>query len=148
MTIDSFSGQYAFLSNFYVAPFQAIDSMALEGRTWRTTEHFFQAMKNMVPANREAIRLADTARAAKNLGISRTFTKLRSNWLEIRVDVMRYALRRKFACNPKLAKKLLATGDRELIEGNIWGDRFWGVCDGEGKNMLGKLLMELRTELR
>jgi len=47
-----------------------------------------------------------------------------------------------------ILERLLATGDQELIEGNTWGDRFWGVCDGEGQNQLGRLLMELRNELR
>jgi predicted NAD-dependent protein-ADP-ribosyltransferase YbiA (DUF1768 family) len=43
---------------------------------------------------------------------------------------------------------LLETGDAELIEGNDWGDTFWGVCGGKGNNFLGKLLMEVRKELR
>lgn len=59
---------------------------------------------------------------------------------------MRDLLDLKFA-DPALAALLLATGDADLVEGNDWGDRFWGVCDGAGANMLGRLLMELRTRL-
>ena len=57
-------------------------------------------------------------------------------------------LRDKFKPGSELAGKLLNTGDAELVEGNHWGDRYWGVCDGEGQNKLGKLLMQVRGELR
>jgi predicted NAD-dependent protein-ADP-ribosyltransferase YbiA (DUF1768 family) len=60
---------------------------------------------------------------------------------------MEELVRRKFA-DPELAEKLLATGDEELVEGNTWNDRFWGVCRGEGRNELGKILMRVRAELR
>jgi hypothetical protein len=50
--------------------------------------------------------------------------------------------------DPELKTKLLATGDAELIEGNWWGDVYWGVCNGEGRNELGKILMQVRDELR
>ena len=56
---------------------------------------------------------------------------------------MKFALRCKFQV-PELREKLLATGDEELIEGNWWNDKFWGVCKGEGCNMLGLILMEVR----
>ena len=55
-------------------------------------------------------------------------------------------LRYKFS-NPDLKEKLLATGNEELVEGNWWGDQYWGICDGIGKNKLGKLLMKVRKEL-
>jgi predicted NAD-dependent protein-ADP-ribosyltransferase YbiA (DUF1768 family) len=60
---------------------------------------------------------------------------------------MSQLLVRKFA-HPELQELLLATGDQEIQEGNNWNDRFWGVCDGEGENILGKLLMGLRRSLR
>ena len=53
----------------------------------------------------------------------------------------------KFSRNPELRVKLLNTGDIELIEGNYWGDTFWGVCNGKGENHLGKILMRVRKEL-
>lgn len=61
--------------------------------------------------------------------------------------VMRDLLQQKFS-NGILREQLLATGDQELIEGNTWGDTFWGVCNGEGQNVLGKMLMNIREELR
>lgn len=54
----------------------------------------------------------------------------------------------KFSFNNELSMKLLATGDQPIIEGNTWGDTFWGVCKGVGYNNLGKLIMERRAELR
>ena len=60
---------------------------------------------------------------------------------------MRDVLRLKFA-DEVMAAKLLATGDAELVEGNTWGDRFWGVSGGNGLNWLGRLLMEVRSDLK
>ena len=57
-------------------------------------------------------------------------------------------VRAKFKQNPGLAEKLLNTGERELVEGNQWGDTFWGVCSGKGENVLGKILMQVRLEIR
>jgi len=56
-------------------------------------------------------------------------------------------VRAKFEQNPDLAAKLIATGDEELVEGNTWGDTYWGVCRGVGQNKLGKILMNVRQEL-
>ena len=78
---------------------------------------------------------------AKRLGR----VELRSDWEEVKIEVMREVLRCKFSQNPDLKAKLIATGDAELIEGNNWNDRFWGVCRGVGQNHLGRLLMELRA---
>lgn len=61
---------------------------------------------------------------------------------------MRRLVWRKFTDDPYLAELLLATGDEELVEGNVWGDTFWGVCEGKGENWLGKILMDIRKELR
>jgi len=63
------------------------------------------------------------------------------------MQMMEELLRLKFE-SPELRKLLLETGEHELIEGNNWGDRFWGVVDGVGDNHLGKLLMKIRAELR
>ena len=72
--------------------------------------------------------------------------KLRSDWEQVKTTVMREVLGIKFL-DPELSSKLLATGNEELIEGNTWNDRFWGVCRGSGRNVLGKLLMEIREDL-
>ncbi len=74
--------------------------------------------------------------------------KLRSDWEEIKDGVMKLALILKFSQHPKLGIKLLATEDAYLIEGNDWGDKYWGQVDGEGKNRLGELLMEVREFLK
>ena len=81
---------------------------------------------------------------AKRLGRR---VELRSDWETVKIEIMRQVLKSKFTHNPELREKLIATGNTELIEGNNWNDRFWGVCRGVGKNHLGKLLMEIRAEL-
>jgi ribA/ribD-fused uncharacterized protein len=139
MTISSFSGYHRFLSNFYRSPFIA------DGYTWETVEHFFQAMKTYDAAERAMIVRAPTPGDAKRLGRRVT---LRPNWEEVKDTVMSVGLMYKFAEGSELAEQLIATHPHELIEGNRWGDRYWGQCPvGNGKNMLGILLMERRYEL-
>ena len=82
---------------------------------------------------------------AKRLGKS---VELRTDWSQIKLEVMADLLWQKFIINPKLRSMLLATGDRELVEGNTWGDTFWGKCGGVGTNHLGNLLMRLRDLAR
>jgi hypothetical protein len=135
--INSFVDKYAFLSNFYGI------TIWIGGTPWLTAEHLFQACKTTDPAEREWVRMSETAGVAKRRGRQIT---LRSDWNEIKLDVMRYCLQKKFA-HPMLAIHLKDTGDAILIEGNTWGDRYWGVCGGKGENMLGKLLMEVRDTL-
>jgi ribA/ribD-fused uncharacterized protein len=89
------------------------------------------------------IRSALTPGKAKRLGRKVT---LRANWELIKIDVMLDLVRQKFQ-DPDLAWMLINTGDAELIEGNHWGDKFWGVCNGEGENHLGKILMQVRDEI-
>ena len=138
--IDRFDGDYAFLSNFY--PSSIFDSN--DGLTYPTVEHFFQAKKSVILKERELISKADTPGRAKRMGRK---VQLRSDWEDIKLLVMEDALRRKFS-KPRFRAALLATGDEELVEGNYWGDTFWGVCNGTGKNHLGKLLMKIREDLR
>jgi predicted NAD-dependent protein-ADP-ribosyltransferase YbiA (DUF1768 family) len=82
-----------------------------------------------------------TPALAKKLG---GLLPVRPGWEQNKIDVMRDILRIKFA-KPDMWRKLAATGDEELIEGNYWNDIFWGVCKGQGQNNLGKLLMEIRS---
>ena len=138
--IDRFDGEYAFLSNFYESPIKDEN-----GVTYPTVEHYFQAMKTLSPFMRNLIATAPTPGQAKKLG---RHVDLRPKWEEVKIDVMRLGLKLKFMSHPELKEKLLATGDAYLEEGNWWKDRYWGVCNGIGENMLGKLLMELRDELR
>ena len=64
----------------------------------------------------------------------------------MRIAIMHRLLRQKFS-DPRLAAALLRTTPHPLINYNTHGDRFWGVCEDSGENTLGRLLMEIRTEL-
>lgn len=130
------------LSNFSPHGFQ------LDGVFWPTVEHYFQGQKfPSDPAYQEKIRQARTPKEAKSLGRSRK-VPLRSDWEQVKDEVMRRGLRAKFTAHPKLKTLLLETGTRQLIE-NAPSDYYWGCGrNGSGKNRLGVLLMELRTELR
>lgn len=136
-TIDKFDGEFDFLSNFYAS------KVHYDGMEFSSVEHAYQAAKTVDKDGRIKIRNAKNAAAAKKLGQKVT---LRKDWDNIKLDVMLDLLRQKFAI-PELGKLLLQTGDAELIEGNTWGDVFWGVCRGIGKNHLGKTLMRVRKEM-
>ena len=139
--IDRFEGEYAFLSNFY--PCVVKDPVS----EWKfpTVEHYFQAMKTISYEERNEIQSAETPGKAKRLGRKCT---LREDWEEKKDTIMWIGLLSKFYDNPDLRKKLIATGDAELIEGNNWHDTYWGVCNGVGENHLGKLLMRLRELMK
>lgn len=140
--IDFFDGEFAFLSNFYNA------SCIFEEKFYPTVEHAFQAAKSLDHAERDWIAAAGSPGLAKRLGRR---VNLRSDWEKIKFDVMEECLRSKFT-DPVLKQKLLATGDEELVEGNYWHDNTYGNCSCEkckdivGRNMLGNILMKLRTE--
>ena len=127
--ITSFQGEYAFLSNFYYAP------VIFEATQYITSEAAYQAAKTLDKKERLKIRKAKTPGAAKKLGQKVT---LRDDWEDIKWDVMFGIVWQKFTQNKDLTEKLLATGDAELVEGNWWGDVTWGVCNGKGKNHLGR----------
>jgi N-glycosidase YbiA len=135
------SSQYGEFSNFSLHGFE------LDGAWWPTVEHYFQAQKFPGTEQAEKIRLAEKPAIAKRMGRSRKHV-LRPDWEEVKDDVMRRAVRQKFESHPELRELLLATGDEELIE-NAPGDYYWGCGKtGTGRNMLGKILMEVRTSLR
>ena len=136
--IDKFEGEYNFLSNFHPAIIE------YESRTWATVEHAYQAAKTDNKFEKEMIRKEPYPGGATRIGKT---VCINDNWDYIRVDIMKELLKLKFAI-PELRDKLIATGDEELIEGNTWKDNFWGVYKGDGKNYLGRLLMEIRGELR
>lgn len=135
--IDRFDGEHAFLSNFHESPIQ------VEGLWFNTVEHAFQAEKTLDPKEKAVIMIALTPGKAKRLGRRAT---LRPDWEQVKLQVMEDLLRLKFAPGTELHQRLLATSPAELIEGNHWNDRFWGVCKGTGQNHLGKLLMKIRDE--
>jgi ribA/ribD-fused uncharacterized protein len=135
--------EYYELSNF--APFGFEDA----GEYWPTVEHYFQAQKFAGPENaayRERIRSARTPRDAKTLGRTRK-VPIRSDWDEVRDEVMLGALRKKFAAK-KPSEVLLGSGLRQLVEASPT-DGYWGAGRaGTGRNRLGQLLMQVRSELR
>lgn len=149
--ITSFSGEHAFLSNFYDCPFE------VKGLVVPTAEHAYQAQKTLDPYARAGILQASTPGQAKRLG--RT-APMRPGWEDgLRVEVMREILRWKFASAnaelemPPLSVELMKTGDKHLVEGNTWGDTFWGCVQPKGNtwvgsNMLGILLMQRRAQLQ
>ncbi len=138
-SIPEFQGEYRFLSNFWPAKVQ------FEGVIYPSSEHAYQAAKSLDPTERKRIAALPTPSAAKKAGAA---LKLRPNWDTEKFKVMETVVRDKFTRHAELRAKLLATGDTELIEGNTWGDRTWGVYRGQGENRLGKILMKIRTELR
>lgn len=139
MAITEFRGDHAFLSNFYPVV------ITMDGKVYPTVEHAFQASKTTIPSEREAIRRARTPKEAKRLGRAAT---MRMDWTKIRLAVMGMLVKQKFTENEDLKEALLATGDEELVEENTWNDTYWGVSHGTGKNHLGRLLMQVRKELK
>jgi len=137
--ITRFRGTWSFLSNFFPA------LIVLNGKTYPTVEHAYQAAKTVREEERVAIRQAPSPAQAKRLGQRVT---LRPDWEQVKLGIMLDLLRRKFQ-DPALRRKLLSTGNAPLIEGNHWGDRFWGCVLEKGrwvgKNHLGRLLMRVRA---
>lgn len=130
---------YGELSNFAKIGFEA------EGKYWATVEHYFQAKKFEGIPYEDKIRKALSPKEARNMGRSRQYP-LRVDWDDVKIDVMRFALKRKFTSNANAKDILLSTGSKLLVESSPF-DFFWGYGDGSGQNILGKLLMELRKEL-
>lgn len=138
-TIDSFAGEHDFLSNFHPC------EVMFDGVLWRSVEHAYQAAKTDSPKERTEIFGAVSPGKAKRLGKK---VKIRKGWDDARISVMRDLVRDKFLRNPDLRQRLIDTGSATLVEGNSWGDKFWGVCDGKGRNELGRILMDVRSELK
>lgn len=148
-TIDRFIDEYEFLSNYYQG------KVKFRGITFTTAEHAYQCQKipERLWARINAIKLARNAkRTVKSLLVdpNRGFPWDQSAWDAKKVDIMREVLKAKFS-HPMLWDMLRDTAPAELIEGNTWKDKFWGVPidhhgfrTGTGQNWLGRLLMEIR----
>ncbi len=136
--IKGFRGGYRWLSNFWPA------TVTLDGITYPTTEHAYQAAKTLDPEIRQQIAALDkpgkTKRFARKI-------QIRPDWDNVKLAVMEDLIRQKFNI-PELREKLLATGDAYIEETNTWGDRFYGVSGGVGLNHLGKIIMKVRDELQ
>ncbi len=148
--------QFRFFSHFHPSPIE------LDGEVWPTVEHYYQSQRSNDPAYRQAIREAkspghvkhlstapwSTTKGAKRSWFRRNSAVPRADWIDVKLDIMRRADRAKFKQNPELGALLLATGDAELIEDSPW-DAFWGISpDGNGLNWAGRVLMEIRDEMR
>jgi len=135
-SIKQFKGQYRWLSNFWLSP------VIFEGVVYPTVENAYQAAKLKLNCDRFPFINCSPGRA-KEMGQMVS----RRGWDKLKLSVMHKLLRCKFRNGSYLAEKLKATGNTEIIEGNDWGDTFWGVYDGVGENHLGKMLMLVRVEL-
>lgn len=134
--INEFKKDYFFLSNFYSAP------VVFEGVRYENNEAAFQAAK--CPERRMEFCGLNPSEA-KQLGRR---VNLRSDWENVKYDIMYRICKAKFTQNHDLGVKLIETKNAELVEGNDWNDTIWGVCNGVGENHLGKILMRIRREMQ
>ena len=131
---------YGCFSNFSAHPLE------LDGHLWPTSEHYYQAQKFAGTRHAELIRRARTPLRAAELGRDRA-KPLRRDWERVKDDVMRRAVAAKFRAHADIRGILLSTGDEEIVEDSPT-DYYWGRgADGSGRNMLGRILMRVRSEL-
>jgi ribA/ribD-fused uncharacterized protein len=139
--ITSFSKDYHFLSNFFPHEF------FFQGYVCWSSEHAYQMSKCVHDSERHEILRAKSPAVAKHLG--RTI-QLRENWSHLCDQIMYEIVFIKFS--DVLKSSLLSTGDQTLIEGNTWGDKYWGSVynhktkEWQGQNRLGQILMRVRSE--
>jgi ribA/ribD-fused uncharacterized protein len=137
--IYGFFQAYRYLSNFHKCV------ILLDGIAYPSSEHAYMSCKTLDPDEKRWFQSGEPWEA-KRLG-QRVF--LRSGWdTRLRVPEMERVLEAKFAQNTDIREKLLATEDKYLEETNDWGDTFWGVVNGHGKNELGKALMRVRRRMQ
>lgn len=139
-SILRFHGEYEFLNNFYPA------KLRFDGQIYYNSEAAYQAHKSEREEDRRQFTTLDPD-TAKKLG---NRLPVRPDWEEVKIPIMERIIYEKFTQNPELGRRLIATGDAYLAEGNYWHDVYWGVDHetGEGENHLGKLLMALRERLK
>lgn len=139
--IKEFRGETRWLSNFHVAPIDAL------GLTFRTTEAAYQAHKRIDDKDFH-LKIQEFRWAGEAMRYARSLPILTPHWHESTKLVVMFELNlQKFTRHPELRELLIATGDAHLEEGNYWGDTFWGTENGEGHNHLGKTLMAVRSRL-
>lgn len=137
--VSMFRGEFSFLSNFHDV------EIKYGSLKFKNVESAFQALKSKDYEVRKKFENLSGAEA-KRLGRK---IELREDWSDIKDSVMEYLVRIKFK-NVELRRRVLATGEQLLVEGNYWNDRYWGVDlkSGLGENKLGKILMKIRKEIR
>lgn len=131
-TENGFDGKFEFLSNFHIEP----DGTHVEGE--------FQSHKTTDPDVRQKFIGLDPL-GAKSLG---NCIRLRPDWEKIKYSVMERYVTKKFTDHVSLQRKLLETDGIYLIEFNTWNDTVWGVVNGRGNNWLGRILMDVRSQLK
>lgn len=132
---------YGCFSNFSKHGFE------LDGKYWPTSEHYFQAQKFAGSIFEEEIRAAKSPMDAARMGRDRN-KPLRNDWEEVKDEVMKRAILKKFETHNDIKDILLLTGDEEIVE-ETTHDYYWGCgINGTGKNMLGKILMEVRSLIK
>lgn len=137
--IDSFKGQYAWLSNMALLDKPITDGVT----TYKSVENYYQAKKTNIEKYWEqqvTLNPYESKQWGKQL-------PLRPDWDQVKLNVMWEALQHKFE-QKRFQALLLSTDTQELVEGNTWGDTFWGLCKGKGANHLGKMLMQIREGLQ
>jgi len=143
MSINFYSvnAKYGCFSNF------SNDQVYVKGKTWKTSEHYFQAQKFAGTKFELEIAKCKSPMEAAEMGRDRSLP-LRKDWESVKNNVMREVLIMKFWQNENCKKELLSTGDESLVE-HTDKDSYWADGgNGKGKNMLGQLLMEVRQVLR
>ena len=131
-------GEYKGLSNFYHSEIE------IDNRKYQTVEHFYQACKATNEKDFDEIANSGDPYSSKELGNS---LPNRSDWDEIKYQLMMKGLYAKYTQHNDLKELLLSTGDSPIHE-NTFNDRYWGYFDGLGRDMLGKALMETREKLK
>jgi len=131
---------YGCFSNFAAYPIE------LKGKSWPTSEHYFQAQKFTGTEHEEMVRLEPSPMIAARMGRDRK-KPLRPDWEAVKDQIMLEAVQAKFQQHPDLRTTLLGTADAILVE-HTKNDAYWGDGpDGSGQNMLGRILMQVRQEL-
>lgn len=152
--INTFQGRWYFLSNFFPCQIEH------KGIKYPSVEHYYVAMKvteiQLINGQyytaadfREMISKVKLPADVKKIGQR---VKVRTDWDVKKLDFMNWGIREKFK-DEKLSELLTSTLDLEIIENNYWHDNFWGSCTcskcgNKGQNHLGKILMQVRQELR
>lgn len=134
-SILGFFGEYRFLSNFHIC------EVVVDGVVFNSSEAAYMAQKTFDLVTILELAVMTDPKEAKRFG---GLIELREDWEEYKSAAMLKVLVAKFTQNKELANRLLLTDNRYLEETNYWGDKYWGVHEGQGKNMLGKLLMDVR----
>lgn len=143
--INKFRGNYRWLSNMFETP------VILHGVKYISVEHAYQSAKSIDEEWKKTCA-SDQYSSGEIKKLSKS-VKIRHDWSEIKNKIMWYLLKQKFSKDP-IKSWLLETGNEEIVEGNSWHCNYWGNCtcdkcsDIKGRNLLGKMIMRIRDDLR